>query len=111
MAMHPDPRRAAQAHSSKQQARVEAVAAGRKLVADIDRALQEGRRRFEALGLDYRAVAVGLQRRYGPGGAARLREEYDKVLSAIDGTEQRLRKRFEVKPSNDGKSRRPRSMV
>lgn len=108
---HPDPRRAAQARSSKLEARIEAVAAGRRLVADIDNALKEGRRRFEALGLDYRAVAVGLQRRYGPGGAAQLREEYDKVLAAIDGTEQKQRKRFEVKPPRDGKSRRPRSMV
>lgn len=111
MPMPQDPRRAAQARSSKQDARVEAVAVGRKLVADIDRALKEGRRRFEALGLDYRAVAAGLQRRYGPGGAAQLREEYEKVMAAIDGTAQRHGRRFEVRPANDGKSRRPRSMV
>lgn len=111
MPMPQDKRRSQPAQPPKQDATAQAIALGRKLIADIDRALQEGRRHFEEQGLDYRALATQVQRMHGPAGAETLRAECAKVRAAIDGSELNRRKRFEVKPPSDGKSRRPRNMV
>ena len=111
MTMPQDKRRSQPAPRTNQDAVTDAIAIGRKLIADIDDALNAGRRLFEAHGLDYRAVAIGIKRLHGPAGADRLQQECANVMASIDGSDLHRLQRFDVKPAADGKSRRPRNLI
>lgn len=87
------------------------IADARRLIKNVDQALESGRRYFAANGLDHRLIANHVRRLYGPAGAARFRAECARVMAAIDRSVERAHARFTVQPPAGGGSRRPRSMV